>query len=77
MLESVISHTTVIIKGNSVVIHTITHAYSKISSIGIVLKYIHTHLGTCKACVAGFHTKATYYLLLFEKENLSPWKIIT
>ena len=77
MLESVISHTTVIIKGNSVVIHTITHAYSKISSIGIVLKYIHTHLGTYSAYVAGFHTKATYYLLLFKEENLSFWKIKT
>lgn len=77
MLELVISHTTVTIKGNSVVIHTITHAYSKISSIGIVLKYIHTHLGTCSAYVAGFHTKATYYLLLFKEENLSPWKTKT
>lgn len=77
MLELVISHTTVIIKSNLVVIHTITHAYSTISSIGIVLKYIHTHLDTCKACVAGFHTKTTYCLLVFEEENLSPWKIIT
>lgn len=77
MLESVISYTTVIIKGNSVVIHTNTHAYSKISSKGIVLKYIRTHLGTCSACVAGFHTKATYDLLLFKEENLSPWKIKT
>lgn len=66
MVVSVITHTTVIIKGNSVVIHIITHAYSKISSIGIVLKYIRTHLGTHKACVAGFHIKTTYYLLLFE-----------
>lgn len=77
MLESVIFHTTMISKGNSVVIHRITHAYSKISSEAIVLKYIHTVLGTCNAWLACFHTKTRYYLLLFEEENLSPWKIIT
>lgn len=65
-----------IIKGHAIVMHKITHAYSKMSSIGILLKYIHAHMGTCNTCVTGFHTKVTCYLLLLKEENFNHWKII-
>lgn len=45
-------------------------------SIGIILNYTHKHIRTCDACIAGFHTKAIYYLLIF-KENSNQWKSIT